>query len=55
MECKYCEDTGITEQSNGPDDVQRVYCTCEAGMAYREEKRDREVDDYIAKEQEKNG
>jgi len=47
MNCKYCEDTGIVNVSNGPDDYYIDYCGCETGVERREAQIEREVDDYI--------
>ena len=38
--CKVCEGTGIRIIPNGPDDIDKDYCTCEAGHLLEEKNND---------------
>ena len=47
MKCDYCENTGKALQANGPDDVEEVYCDCQAGEDLRDSNIAREHDAYL--------
>lgn len=36
QKCEICDDTGVRNVPNGPDDFDEEFCTCEAGEAARD-------------------